>query len=483
MRKIFRSGTGRRLFVAFVSLIALYTAAAGFALFGLITIQDGLFRTGERVQGLRTAMDLASAVRDQYAHLAHTIIIGNESHLAFYNKAEAEVVRLTKEMSRFAADYEEKTWVKGIENGTSKMDRIFHNFLLPAVLTKQTKTITEEHNHVLRVMGDIQENTSRLAFRFEASIQELRDLAAQLQRRALLWGVLFLLIAPVLAAWAGIAIGRSVSKPIAKLKEGAERIAAGDLNTRIDIDTQDEFGSLAHQFNTMAASVKEHQRRRLESEKLAGIGRLAAGVAHEINNPLGVILGYIRVLKKKAQGGLAEDLAVIESETLRCKEIVDGLLDISRPGKPGSAPVDLRDLADDVAARLSGSEETCDISILVEGQAATTGDTLKLRQVIFNLVKNAREAAGPGGSVKVQIDEHADCAVLSVSDTGPGIGDDVRDRIFEPFFTTKQGGTGLGLAVSRAVARAHGGDIEIDTTASGARFVLRLPRPIPGGVS
>ena len=295
--------------------------------------------------------------------------------------------------------------------------------------------------------------------------------------------ILFLLIAPGLAAGAGVAIGRSVTRPLARLKAGAERIGAGDLDTRIDIEAPDEFGALAQQFNAMAASLKEHQHQRLVNEKLAGIGRLAAGVAHEINNPLGVILGYVRVLSKKADGAFRDDLAVIETETLRCKEIVDGLLDLSRPIKPGVHPVDLRELADDVTARVSDSEQASGVSITVMGEGSVPGDALKLRQVVFNLVKNAVEAAAPDGHVEVRLVEADQYVELKVDDSGPGFTQEVREHLFEPFFTTKQRGSGLGLAVSRAIARAHGGDLTIGSIERGARLVLRLPRTPTGGAA
>jgi signal transduction histidine kinase len=475
------SRTGRRLFAAFASLIAVYSAAAVFALVGLVEIQRGLVRTRERVEGLHVALDLASAVRDQYAHLAHTIIIGDASHLEFHADARGKVERLISDMNRFAADADEQTWVSEIRQATTDMDRVFRDRILPAVLAGRAETVQTEHHHVLATMDHIQENTDRLAGRFEESIAEIQGVVASLQNRTLAWFIVFLLIAPALAAWAGIAIGRSVARPIARLKAGAERIASGDLDTRIDIETRDDFGALAHQFNTMAASIKEHQQQQMQSEKLAGIGRLAAGVAHEINNPLGVILGYVRVMAKKAEGGLAEDLKIIEWETVRCKEIVDGLLDLTRPIKFDPEPVDLRELSDDVAARMGDSERADDIAISIDGKAAVEGNALKLRQVVFNLMKNAVEAVEPGGRVEVRIEQVGDHVELSVSDTGPGFDDRARSHLFEPFFTTKRQGTGLGLAVSQAIARSHGGDIVVDNPGSGARLIMLLPRSGKGG--
>ncbi len=228
----------------------------------------------------------------------------------------------------------------------------------------------------------------------------------------------------------------------------------------------------------MTASLKEHQDRLVQSEKLAGIGRLAAGVAHEINNPLGVILGYTRLLRKKAGGTLAEDLAVIEEETLRCQEIVEGLLDLSRPAQASAEAVDLRDLCDDVVGRLSDAHQLGGASVAVAGTGAAEGDARKLRQVVLNLVRNGVEAAGGGGRVDVRVVERDGAVEVEVSDTGPGVDPSVRDRLFEPFFTTKPRGTGLGLAVSQAIARSHGGEIAAGAAeGGGACFTLRLPRP------
>jgi signal transduction histidine kinase len=274
----------------------------------------------------------------------------------------------------------------------------------------------------------------------------------------------------------GAMVLRSVARPVAELRAGAERLAVGDLTARIPIDSPDEFGALARQFNAMTEALGEHQERLVHSEKLAGIGRLAAGVAHEINNPLGVILGYTRLLQKRADPAIADDLRIIEDETLRCREIVEGLLDLSRPMAAALQPVELRELADEVLARLREARLLDGVQVAVEGAAATRGHAPKLRQVLFNLVRNAAEAAGAGGRVEIRLAGDGQSAEASVSDSGPGLSPEARTRLFEPFFTTKDHGTGLGLAVSQAIARAHRGSIEVDEApAGGARFTLRLP--------
>jgi signal transduction histidine kinase len=138
--------------------------------------------------------------------------------------------------------------------------------------------------------------------------------------------------------------------------------------------------------------------------------------------------------------------------------------------------VDLRALADDVVSRLRDARLLEGVAVSVEGAAAVAGHPEKLRQVLVNLVRNAAEAAGPGGRVDVAMAEREGSAEVAVADTGPGIPPDRRARLFEPFFTTKPRGTGLGLAVSRAIARAHGGELAAEAPqGGGARFALRLP--------
>jgi signal transduction histidine kinase len=139
--------------------------------------------------------------------------------------------------------------------------------------------------------------------------------------------------------------------------------------------------------------------------------------------------------------------------------------------------VDLRELCDDVSGSLRVAAQPSCAHLSVEGAAHAVGDRARLRQVVFNLVKNAAESAGPKGHVNVAVRLSGDVAEVAVSDDGPGLDPQARARVFEPFFTTKPDGTGLGLAVSRAIARAHRGDIEIRSEANaGAVFTLTLPR-------
>jgi signal transduction histidine kinase len=471
-----RFRTSRRLALGFGVLVTLLAAASAVALAGSARVHDGLAETRRREEGVRLSLELASAVRDQYAHQAHTIIIGDASHLGFYSESRETVARLTRALRQAAERPEERALVDSIDEQSQQLDRIFRERIVPAVLRGDGELIQEEHGRAQLVVSRIQDLTQALVERFEASIRAVRHDLEDVERRTRRSLLALLVAAPLVAVGVSVLIGRSIAAPVARLEAGAARIAAGDLETRIEVRGAPELEELAQRWNAMTAAVMEHQRRLVESEKLAGIGRLAAGVAHEINNPLGVILGYARLLRKKCDGAMAADLSVIEDETLRAKEIVDGLLDLSRPLPAGAEVVDLRALSDDVVSRLGEARLLDGVAVTVDGAARAPGHPDKLRQVLVNLVRNAAEAAGAGGRVEVRLAERGGAAEVAVEDSGPGIPPERRDRLFEPFFTTKARGTGLGLAVSRAIARAHGGDLAAaDPAEGGARFALRLP--------
>ena len=180
----------------------------------------------------------------------------------------------------------------------------------------------------------------------------------------ILWTVIVHIAAIVASIFIGIYLYRSIARPIAALALATTRVSAGDLDTAISVDADDELGKLARRFNEMTKSLREHQARLIQTEKLAGLGRMAAGIAHEINNPLGVILGYVKLLRRRDGGQADKELATIEDEAEQCREVVEGLLDLTRPQAVDAAPVDLGALAKDVVDRLAMSKACPAVSTL-----------------------------------------------------------------------------------------------------------------------
>jgi len=289
----------------------------------------------------------------------------------------------------------------------------------------------------------------------------------------------------------------------------AQRIAQGDYSQAVRGGGDDELGYLAHSFNTMTselqlahtalresadelerkveertAELKRMQAQMIQSEKMVAIGKLAAGVAHEINNPLtGVLTNSSLMLEDLADDHpWREDIQTIVNETLRCRKIVKGLLDFSRQTRPQRTLLDLNQVVEDTLSLVRNQTVFRNTKIVYELDPhlpTVLADADQMRQVVLNIVLNAAEAMVQGGELRLASASNvAKKAVeLRISDTGPGIPDEVRARIFEPFFTTKKTGTGLGLAICRRLAGLMGGEVTVQSTwGSGSTFTFVLPQ-------
>ncbi|MBE0501768.1 MAG: HAMP domain-containing histidine kinase [Desulfuromonadales bacterium] len=315
-------------------------------------------------------------------------------------------------------------------------------------------------------------------------------------------GVFALLGATLLAAF----VARRISRPLAELAVGARAIGQGELATRSAIERNDEIGALARAFNEMAESLclsraalteknsalylaneelKQVQSQLIRSERLAAIGQLAAGVSHEIDNPVGIILGYAELLKEDLQGDPQKgaDLQAIIDECHRCRRITGGLLSFSRIQSDSREDVDLSVLITDTIASLQPQKLFRNVTFKFDRSASklpctVAGDSGRLRQVLVNLFLNAAQAMQGEGSIVLSLAVQSDLLSLTVSDSGPGVEDQFREQIFEPFFSTKASGegTGLGLSLCRRLVEDHGGELSLEPkAAAGACFKLTLP--------
>jgi two-component system NtrC family sensor kinase len=299
-----------------------------------------------------------------------------------------------------------------------------------------------------------------------------------------------------------------VYRPVKKLIDGTHRVAGGDLEYRLPAGNGDELGDLAASFNKMTAEVagvqahiEEQVRRKtaelervhktlLSSEKMASIGKLAATVAHEINNPLFGILTYARLVIRELQkheipgrAGILEELETIERESRRCGELVKNLLTFSRQAPSHRQPADLNTIVHRAILLVKHKLEMQSIELeesLSEGLPQVDCDSNQIQQVILVLMVNASEAMSKGGklSVSTRFDADAEQASVCIQDTGSGIPADVLPRIFDPFFTTKedQNRTGLGLAVAHSIVEQHAGEISVRSTpGEGTEFLVELP--------
>ena len=341
---------------------------------------------------------------------------------------------------------------------------------------------------------------------------------------------------------AGIALswqaGSRLARPIRALENVARRVAAGEREVRIEVQTRDEIGDLAGEFNQMTRALIQREdeirelnrgleqkvRERtaeleeknllllktreelLRAEKLAAVGELAAGVAHEINNPMAIIRGNAELLQMATppDNPSREEIDIITRQVGRVERIVANLLKFARQGDKQAGMMDLNGMLDEILRQLGHQVPLTGISIrkdFAPELPPLDGDADQLRQVFTNLALNAVQAMPGGGELRVStrqirgtrneerepvgetleprtsiLDPFEDFIEISFEDTGCGIAPEHRDQLFNPFFTTKASGTGLGLSVSYGIVKDHGGSIEADDRpGKGAAFRVRLP--------
>jgi len=314
------------------------------------------------------------------------------------------------------------------------------------------------------------------------------------------------LIAVAVALVAGVALalgaGGAIVRPVRALHRGAAALAGGELGYRVQgADRGDELGDLARAFNSMAqeierwnrelaARVEEKTREAreahdllLRAQKLAAVGQLGAGVAHEVNNPLAGLLGQVQLLllQVPAESAQRKKLESIEAQANRIREIVERLRRSEEGDEGALMPIDLRALLDDSLARSGDALASAKVRVVREygPPLRVFGDPQRLAEAFSELVTNARRAMGSGGQLTVSYRSvDGQLVAIHFADTGEGIPAELRGRIFEPFFTTKQewNAKGLGLTMVHRVCEAHHGRVTVESEpGKGSTFTVLLP--------
>jgi len=330
----------------------------------------------------------------------------------------------------------------------------------------------------------------------------------------------------ILAALAvSIFVHRLVYVPLTDLELGAKRVAGGNLADPLPVRGEDEFGQLASSFNAMMVALRNSQAElrewgytlekkveertqqlkiaeaeSVQTEKLASVGLLAAGIAHELNNPLTGVLTFSSLIRQNMPEGSpdAEDMDLVIRETKRCADIIRRLLDFAREKAPEKKYTDLNQVIEETARLVQRPANLSDIVITLEldrDLPPVWVDGHLIKQVIMNMLVNAQHAIEDGGNITLKTRRFpmplspepgappVPMVEISIVDTGCGIPEQNLKRIFDPFFTSKEvgKGTGLGLSVSHGIVKAHGGTIKVESTVgSGSTFRVYLPLEAPG---
>lgn len=293
----------------------------------------------------------------------------------------------------------------------------------------------------------------------------------------------------------GFLLASQLSKPMTILVEGAKKVAEGQLDVQIPVKQKDEIGELSFAFNEMTKKLRKHilelelthqrmlktQKQLSHSEKMSAIGQLAAGLAHEIYNPLNVISGFSEYLlgkipKEDPKRSYLED---ISRETVRCQKLVAELLHFSKPKEPEFAPTSMNLLIHETLSLVT--HQTKIKNIKVETNLNTKLpiidlDKDQIKQVLLNLFINACQSMPDGGILSIQSSQMDEQIQIKVTDTGEGIDKKDLENIFNPFFTTKEEGTGLGLALSYSIIEKHRGKVQVTSQlGQGSTFTIQLP--------
>lgn len=359
-------------------------------------------------------------------------------------------------------------------------------------------------------------------------VYSLDDIDRTMQTNAITmaaYSIGFILIASLCV---GFFVHRLVYVPLRDLETGARRLSSGNLEQVIPVRSEDELGRLASSFNAMTVALRNSQLELREwghtleqkvekrtqelrvaeaesarSEKLASVGLLAAGIAHELNNPLTGVLTFTTLLRKKMPEGSmdAEDLDLVIRETKRCAAIIRRLLDFAREKTPEEKFTDLNQVIEDTVRIIERPASFRDVEIAMDldrNLPPVWVDADLIKQVIMNMLVNGQYAIEHEGSITVRSrrfpeakspepgKEPVPMAEISIIDTGCGISEKNLKRIFDPFFTLKEvgKGTGLGLSVSHGIVKAHGGVIEVESMiGKGSTFRIYLPLEPPAGVA
>ena len=356
-----------------------------------------------------------------------------------------------------------------------------------------------------------------IVYSLEAIDQKIRSSAMRIVE----FSLAFVLLA---ATCVSVLVHRLVYVPLRDLETGARRLASGNLDQVIPVRSADEFGQVAGSFNAMTTALRESQSQLRESastleqkvkertlqlraaeaeatqrEKLAAVGLLASGVAHEINNPLTGVLTFSHLVRQKMPDGSveAEDMDVVIRETKRCASIIRRLLDFARRKTPEMKFTDLNAMIQDVVRFIDRAAHLHDTAIEIDldpDLPRVWVDEDQVKQVVMNMLVNAQHATERGGSIVVRSrrcpasaepDSGAkpvEMIEIAIIDTGCGIPEQDLQRIFDPFFTSKGvgKGTGLGLSVSHGIVEAHGGTIKVESTVGkGSAFHVYLPIVAP----
>lgn len=458
--------------------IAVVTALVSAALLTMVArVDESLGEVREDARSAQAALTIALGAREHYRHEAHAIIHGADADVG----PHAEWVPRLQQQARTLAGrvpQGEQWHLERLSDNVSELDSVFRNEVLPASAAGDRERLARAHTRAAELTQAVTDDADAVARSLERRMRKSQRRAREAADLAVTVGVGGVSLVVLLAAAFAVGLRRLILTPLQRLAHAAARIGRGERASASDVGGRGEIATVAHAFEDMTEQLRRREQQLVESERMAVVGQLAAGVAHEINNPIAVIRGYLRTMIPEASGEeLREELEILDEEATACQRIVEDLLSFARAPQLQRSAVEATELLESTAERFETTEEGRTHPVNVRAQRGELEvDVVRMRQVLDNLLRNAAQASSDGAPMVLRGSPTADGYRIEVIDSGKGIPEDERDRVFEPFRSSRAEGTGLGLAVCKAIVEAHGGRIRAEPgEPDGTRMVIELP--------
>ena len=438
----------------------------------------------EMVNGLKQMISV-------FLNLNDSLLTGHLQSRDYYNSLNLDIEKRLLYVGKLRLNENELGLIKGLEEKFILIKEKSEKYLKLPNPGEDTKTddLIGEINIAKWVIINKISGLYEEAWR---SLDEAVIMAHETEKKGWLSIRVISAIAIILGLGIGILLTRTIGKPIRSLTSITKIIAKGDLNQRIETSSRDEIGELVSSFNTMIKDLresreraeqrdkelKETQAKLIQSEKLALMGHMAAGIGHELRNTIGVIKNAAYYLKS----GIGDDsrlnrhIAIIERELISSDRIINDLLHFSRPIELNLTLIDINKVAEEALSATEAPPKVRTTKELDPQLPKTMADGDHIRRIFINIILNAYQSMPDGGELRITSRGEEGFIKVGFTDTGIGISEENLRRLFEPFFTTKVKGIGLGLTVSRKMIEGHRGRIDVRSeTGKGTTFTIILP--------
>lgn len=507
----------KKTYFASLLLAAIVGVLAWNAIHGHYAYRSLVRSINSRVPELPLANDFNSAVGELrvewYAASVRASLrnVAADSHLEAAADA-AKFAQLLAEVGKKFQDYRKQLAHDGFGESDAPINdsrqELETTFAIEATLVeinrlnRQPQAVPDRTARLATEIDRLQKLSARLPTFLHHNIENSMEEARAQYRSLIVLSWFASLTTIVFTAWLLVLFYRWIFRPLRKLIQGSRKVASGQFSYRIHLDTRDEMSELADNMNDMTArfqairddldrQVAEQTQQVVRGEQLASVGFLAAGVAHEINNPLASIAMCAESLQRRFDTLVNADhpdcpqakhyLDMIEKEAFRCKEITEKLLDFSRIGDTKRHPAELRELVSDVVEMVQtiGKYGGKQITVVPGPTALATVNAREIKQVVLNLITNALDSVDDQGRLTIEFASRPGEVDVVFTDNGCGMTDEVRTHLFEPFFTRRRSGqgTGLGLSISYRIVSDHHGTISASSAGPGfgSQFRVTLP--------